>query len=166
MNRMSFVFALVVTVVLITASSALSVQAADKQTLTYTAQMGPIISIKIETPGDQPDHQLVRTVRTDMTLSDNPDWNEVPVINYGQSDLVGGTGKVSGFALRTHRNGDQTYYRYQGTLMTGPGKGSADTTGEGTVELVGGTGKFKNAKGAGTWRSSEGISTITMEVQY
>jgi len=36
----------------------------------------------------------------------------VKLNNYGRSDLIGGSGTVSGYAIRTHKNGDKTFYRY------------------------------------------------------
>jgi len=102
-----------------------------------------------------------------MTTSPDADWNEVPVINYGQSDLVAGSGTVSGYAVRTHKNGDKTYYKYQGKLTTVAEGGTTYTIGEGTVDLIGGTGKFANAKGSGTWKAGKGsAATIKMDLEY
>jgi hypothetical protein len=82
--------------------------------MTYSTKMGPVLSRTVFTPGDKSGHELVQAVRTDMTSGADPDWNETSVTNYGQSDLVDGSGTVSGYAVRTHKNGDKTYYRYEG----------------------------------------------------
>ena len=80
--------------------------------------------------------------------------------------FVARSGTVSGYVVRTHNNGDMTYYRFHGQLqVTGEGA-SRDTTGNGTVELIGGTGKFARAKGTGTWASAKGGATIKMEIEY
>ena len=132
---------------------------------TYTAKFGPVVSRTVFSPGDRPGHELVQAVRTDMTNSSDPDWNDVPVMNYSQSDLVDGSGTVSGYAIRTHKNGDKTYYRYQGKIKATAGGDTKDTTGEGTVDLVGGTGKFANIKGTGTYTSGGGVSTVKMKLE-
>ena len=139
---------------------------ADKKSFTYSVKNGPVLSRTAAAPGDQPDHEIIQTVRQDMTTSSEPDWNDVPLINYGQSDLLAGSGTVSGYAVRTHKNGDKTFYRYQGKIRAVTEGGAKDTVGEGTVELIGGTGKFANAKGSGTWSSSKGGATIKMNLEY
>jgi hypothetical protein len=134
--------------------------------ITYATKFGPVLSRTVFAPGDRAGHELIQAVRTDMTTSSDPDWNEVSVVNYGQSDLVDGSGSVSGYAVRTHKNGDKTYYRYEGQVRASGSGNSKDTVGEGTVELVGGTGKFANAKGNGTYSSAGGVSTIKLKFDY
>jgi hypothetical protein len=134
--------------------------------ITYATKMGPVLSRTVFTPGDKSGHELVQAVRTDMTSGADSDWNETSVTNYGQADLVDGSGTVSGYAVRTHKNGDKTYYRYEGKVRaTGTGS-TKETVGEGTVELIGGTGKFANARGNGTYSSGGGVSTIKLKYDY
>lgn len=141
--------------------------AAEKKSLTYESHLGPVLSRTSAAPGDRPDHEIVQTTRQDMTFSADPDWNEVPLINYSQSDLVAGSGTVAGYAIRTHRNGDKSFYSYQGKLRAVTEDGAKYTVGEGTVNLIGGTGKFANAKGTGTWKSAKGgVATIRMDIEY
>jgi hypothetical protein len=140
---------------------------AEKKSVTYTNQMGPVLSRTSAIPGDRPDHEIVQATRQDMTTSPDPDWNAVPAINYGQSDLVGGSGTVSGYAVRTHKNGDKTFYSYLGKIWVVTEEGAKLTMGEGTVELIGGTGKFAKAKGSGTWTSGKGgMAVIKMDLEY
>ena len=58
-------------------------------------------------------------------------------------------------------------YRYQGNVKA---SGPQTSTGEGTVEVIGGTGKFKNAKGSGTYKArstaDESVSEITLDIEY
>jgi hypothetical protein len=147
---------------LLTVAMALPALAAEKRSLTYSTRFGPVLSRTSAAPGDRPNHEIVQTVREDMTSSSNPDWDGVPLLNYSQSDLVSGSGSVSGYAVRTHRNGDKTFYRFSGKIDAA----AEGSTGNGTVELIGGTGRFSGAKGTGTWRSEKGGATITMEVEY
>lgn len=140
---------------------------AEKKTITYDNTMGPVLSRTSASPGDRPDHEIIQATRQDMTTSPDPDWNEVPALNYGQSDLVAGNGNVSGYAIRTHKNGDKSFYSYQGKLKVVTEDGAKYTVGEGTVNLIGGTGKFANAKGSGTWKSGKGgVATVRMDLEY
>ena len=141
--------------------------AAEKKSIIYYNQTGPVLSRTSASPGDVPGHEIIQATRQDMTTSPDPDWNEVPAINHGQSDLVGGSGTVSGYAVRTHKNGDKTFYKYQGKLTAVTEGSSTYTIGEGTVDLIGGTGKFANARGSGTWKAGKGgASTIRMDLEY
>lgn len=142
-------------------------EAAEKKTVTYDSKMIALLSRTSASPGDRPDHEIVQTTRQDVTTSQDPDWNDVPALNYGHSDLVAGSGTVTGYVVRTHRNGDKTFYRYQGKVKAVTGDGAKYTAGEGTVELIGGTGKFANAKGTGTWKSDKGgPSTVKLDLEY
>jgi hypothetical protein len=101
-----------------------------------------------------------------MTSSSDGDWDATPVVNYGATDVTDGKGEVAGFAIRTHKNGDQTFYMYQGRLSVVGEGDPPPMAGEGTVEVVGGTGRFANAKGSGTWVSEKGQSVIKLNVEY
>jgi hypothetical protein len=140
---------------------------AEKKSLVYYNKMGPVLSRTVASPGDVPDHEVVQATRQDMTSSPDPDWNDVPVINYGHSDLIAGSGTVSGYAVRTHKNGDKTFYKYRGQIRAVTQGGVRETEGDGTVELIGGTGRFAKARGSGTWAAPRGgPATIRMEVDY
>jgi hypothetical protein len=142
-------------------------QAAEKKKIVYTTKSAPAASRTVISPGDHPEHRLIQQEQTNMTTSDEPDWNAAPVTVYSNSDVTAGNGNTSGYATRLHKNGDQTFYKFQGTAKS---SGAGQGTGEGKVELIGGTGKFKNAKGTGTYSSktSDGstVTTVTMEVEY
>jgi hypothetical protein len=140
--------------------------AGEKKAVTYSTKFGPVLSRTSASPGDRANHEIIQTVREDTTSSPDPDWDGAIVMNYGQSDLVAGSGMVSGYAIRTHKNGDQTFYHYQGQIQATGDGASRETTGQGTVDLIGGTGKFARAKGSGTWTSAKGGSAIKMEVEY
>ena len=92
-------------------------------------------------------------------------------MNYGQGDAVAGTGTHRGYVRRLHKNGDITYGSYEGMHKTTVKEdGSSETTWEGTYKVTGGTGKFKNIQGGGTYRgkvTAEGPSTeFEGEVEY
>ena len=140
---------------------------AEKKSIAYTNKMGPVLTRTVVALGDQPNHELTQMVRQDMTRSSDPDWEGVPAVNNGQSDLIDGSGAVYGYTTRTHKNGDKTFYKYQGTINAIGAGTQRQTTGQGTVELIGGTGKFANARGSGTWSSEAGgQATIKIDLEY
>ena len=139
---------------------------AENRSITYTTTMGPVLSRTVTATGTMPGHELIQQVRQDTTSSADPDWNGTVLTNFSQSDLTGGGGLVSGYAIRTHKNGDQTFYRYRGkSISTGEGA-ARQVTGEGTLEVIGGTGKFAKAKGTGTWSSAKGQANIKLNIEY
>jgi hypothetical protein len=120
----------------------------------------------VDRPSTEADHKVFSTDRRGTTRSADRDWDNATFVNYGTSDFSGGSGTVTGFTVRTHPNGDQTFYLYQGKLKVVGDGDPPPTTGEGTVEVIGGTGKYANARGAGTWSSEKGQSTIKLNLQY
>jgi hypothetical protein len=152
---------------LLVVSLSFSAQAAEKKKIMGTNKHGPLISRTVvpPAPGDDPKHELVALlVRRDTTTSPDPEWNDTEQIVYEQSDGVAGTGTVRGYYVRLHKNGDTDYGPFEGTFKTTfKEDGSWETTTwEGTYKVTGGTGKFKNIKGSGTYRgkaTAEGAST-------
>lgn len=139
---------------------------AEKKSVTYTTKMGPVLSRTATNPGARAGHELVQQVRQDMTSSSDQDWDGTALTNSSQSDLTAGSGTIAGYAVRTHKNGDQTFYKFQGKVAAVGEGPSRQTTGEGTVELIGGTGKFAKARGTGTWSSAKGQLTIKLDLEY
>ena len=110
-------------------------------------------------------------IRRDTTTSSDPDWDGTEEIVYGQNDHVAGTGTHRGYFRRLFKNGDTDYGSYEGMHKTTVKEdGSWEATWEGTYKMTGGTGKFKNIKGGGTYRgkaTAQGASTeFEGEVEY
>ena len=131
---------------------------------------GPPISRTVVPPGpgDDPKHDLVvLAIYRATTTSSDPNsayLNESELMAYEQADEVAGTGTQRGYYVRFHKNGDTEYGTYEGTHKTTVKEdGSWEmSTWEGTYKIIGGTGKFKNIKGSGTYRgkaTAEGAST-------
>jgi hypothetical protein len=116
-------------------------------------------------PGDDPKHELiVLRIGRGTTTSPDPDLNEAEHIVYEQVDQVAGTGTHGGYFRNLLKNGDTEYGSYEGTHKTTFKEDGSflETTWEGTYKVLGGTGKFKNIKGSGTYRgkaTAEGAST-------
>jgi hypothetical protein len=143
-----------------------------KKKITGTNKSDPPISRTVVSPGDDPKHELVvLMIRRETTTSSDPDHNETEQIVYEQSDLVEGTGTHRGYFRRLFKNGDTNYGPYEGTQKTTVKKdGSSETTWEGIWKVTGGTGKFKNVKGEGTYRgkatAQEALTEWEGDVEY
>jgi hypothetical protein len=153
-------------------SLSFSAQAAEKVKITGTNKLEPPISRTVVSPGDDPKHELVLLTRREITTtSSDPDHNETEQITCEQSDSVAGTGTHRGYFRRLFKNGDTDYGPYEGTHKTTVKEDSSfETTWEGTWKVTGGTGKFKNIKGGGTYRgkaTAQGASSEWEgEVEY
>ena len=152
-------------------SISFSAQAAEKKKYSGTNKFGPPISRTVVSPGDDPKHELVLYFRRDTTTSSDPDRDGTEEIVFGQSDSVAGTGTSRGYFRRLFKNEDTYFGSYEGTLKTTVEEdGSREMTLEGTYKLTGGTGKFKNIKGGGTYRgkaTAEGaFSEFEGEFEY
>ena len=124
-----------------------------KKKIKGTNKHTPPISRTVVSPGDDPQHELALLIRRDTTTSSDPDWNETELISYQQDDQVAGTGTHRAYFRRLRKNGETEYGSYEGMHKTSvKDDGSWEMTWEGTYQMIGGTGKFKNIKGSGTYR--------------
>jgi hypothetical protein len=151
-------------------SLSFSAQAAEKKKVMGTDKLGQPSRTAVY-PGDDPNHELVLYTRRDTTTSSDPVWNETEVMIYGQLDqVVPGTGTHRGYSRRLFKNGE-IYGSFEGMhKITFKEDGSREATWEGTWKVTGGTGKFENIKGGGTYRgkfTAEGaFSDWEGEVEY
>ena len=173
MKNRSIIFGVIAAFVAVSLS--FSAQAAEKKKVMGTNKQGPWISRTFVPPGpgDDPKHELVALqIRRDTTTSPDPDLNGTEQIVYDQSDSVAGTGTHGGYFRNLLKNGDTEYGSYEGTHKTTFKEDGSflETTWEGTYKVLGGTGKFKNIKGSGTYRgkaTAEGASTdFEGEIEY
>ena len=152
------------------AGLAQGLQAAEKKKITWTSKYGPVQQRIAAPVGGQPGHDLVQQVRQDMTASGDADFDGTMVVVTGQGDTVKGSGPIRGYATRTHKNGDQTFMKYEGTVKRSGDAVNWQTLADGAVEFIGGTGKFANIKGKGTYTSKAGPdgggANVTMDVEY
>ena len=137
----------------------LPASAAEKKQVTWSTVFGPVLQrSEVKSAG----HVMSLQTRQDITSSSDPDWDGAVFVVSGVADVLDGNGPISGCGTRTHKNGDQSFICYQGTT-----KRSGDAVAaEGTVELRGGTGKFANLKGKGTFTGTAKGATVTAEVEY
>jgi hypothetical protein len=98
-------------------------------------------------------HELTQALEiSDMKFSD-PDFGSAREWVYVHTDSIGGTGKITAYFVDYFDDGSQTYGRGEGTVKTTASPdGSWQADWEGTYSYLGGTGKFKDMKGDGTFK--------------
>jgi hypothetical protein len=127
-----------------------SADAGEKKKLTYGKTSRTTISEIKSTSGNG--REFVQGVYSDAVKSSDPDWNGIEERVFDQTEGVNGTGTHRGTAVDIFRNGDQLFQNYIGSHKTTVTGDSWETAYQGTAEFVGGTGKYKNAKGKLTYR--------------
>jgi hypothetical protein len=125
-----------------------SIAGAEKMKITGHNKSERVISQNTIDPGDSPGHVMMQSVTMNKTTSPNTDWNETMAVDYQHMDQQGVSGTHAGYGYNKHQGGDQTFYKYWGTQKAAEG---GKISFEGKYEWTGGTGKFKNIKGAGTY---------------
>ena len=96
----------------------LPVHAAEKKK--FTLQTKPVANISKTTVylEDKPKHVLTQDIELRTLISSNPDFNNLDVRNYGQSDSIAGTGSHRGYSFYYHKNGDKAFTKWEGTHKT------------------------------------------------
>ena len=125
---------------------------ADKKQISGTDMWDSVISETVSYPGDAPNHVISQRVRRYTTTSADPDLDGTEGLLYMQTDSMAGTGSHRGYAVRTYKDGDKSFASVEGTHQIISTDGGAwELNSEGTWTVTGGTGKFENAKGSGTY---------------
>lgn len=103
--------------------------------------------------GDIPGHFVgVSVTRGIAYYTKGPDKGAIiPRMGTSTFDVVNGKGTVTGYEVKTFNDGSTIDLKWSGTLT--PADGGKRSTGDGTWDLAGGTGRFAGAKGSGTWKS-------------
>lgn len=108
------------------------------------------LSAHTVTPGDVPGHKyLLRVWRHNYTTTD-PEYGDADTTIFQIADDVLGAGTNFGTAVDMLTNGESVFWQFRGTHKTDPKDGAS--TFEGTGVIVGGTGKYRNARGRETYR--------------
>jgi hypothetical protein len=151
----------------LTAFATGTVQAGEKKKISGTKTTKRIVSRTNSFPADDPKHVLSQTVREDLIAGSDPDWNDTEAVAYEQSDYVAGNGSHKGYLIVRHKSGDESHLKYQGSdKISAQDNGSWEVVSEGEIQIVGGTGKFKDMRGSGTYKgkSTPKGSQVTWEV--
>lgn len=129
----------------------ISVDAADKKRFKWTHTARQTVSETKSTP--VPDHEFVQGVYVDLVKTKSPEFDVIESRIVNQDDTPNGDGRHRGVEILIFSNGDTAIDNYEGThkVITKEG-GAWEVNYVGKYEFVGGTGRFKNIKGHGTYR--------------
>ena len=130
-----------------------AVNAAEKRKVSVTTKVIGDQTRSVVNLEDKPKHTLVQSISKRTMTSSNPDFNNMDVMNLGQSDDIAGTGTHNGYSFYYHKNGDKIFTKYEGSHKTTVKEDKSwETVSAGKIEFIGGTGMFKNIKGAGPYK--------------
>ncbi len=145
--------------------------ASEKKHITGTAKSKRPVSRAISFPGDDAKHVIANSVSIETISSPDPDWNDIEATMYELSDQRADGGSHKGYIVFRHKNGDESYVKFEGTnkLVAGDG-GKFEASFEGKVQSTGGTGKFKGIKGTGSYKGTANaagsITSWEMDIEY
>jgi hypothetical protein len=143
-------------IVILAALGGLAAQAGEKKQLVGKNKPLYYLSQSTSLVGDVPGHEIQQAVLVLANSANDPDWTDMQATHFLQFDQTNGSGSHRGYGENLHQGGDKNYFRFEGTHKTlAKGNGSWETTTEGIYTLHGGTGKFKNMKGKGTYKCKQ-----------
>lgn len=124
-------------------------EAGGKKKISYEKTARQTLSETKMAPPGMLERELVQGLYFDTHKSSDPDLDgsTARVINQDQNG-PGGNGTHRGYEIDYLKNGDQIFQTYEGTqkVVVKDG-GTWEANYQGRAEIVGGTGKYKNAKG-------------------
>ena len=141
-------------------------EAGEKKKFNYTKK-GPRITVvetKMAAVG-APERELVQGVYIDSCKSSDPEFDGMKEYIFNQDENgVGGIGMHRGYTIDELKNGDKIFQRYEGThkLVVKDG-GAWEVTWQGKAEIIGGTGKYKNARGQLKYKGGMTADGVTEE---
>lgn len=162
---------LLATSMLVSALAGGSTWAGEKHKFTGT---GTFVSMAGRTSGfaaDKPKREMAQWTAVWSFTSTNSDFEGMIETAPTQSIDGAGAGRHQGFLTFRHRNGDETYGYFHGTHEVLPkADGTWDMNIDGVKVIVGGTGKFANARGTLRYSSKAAPFgaqfTYTGDVEY
>jgi hypothetical protein len=126
---------------------------AEKREMTFVKIGGKTITKSVFILDAALKHEIAQVVALSHPKFSDPDFKVKEEWSYVQSDTINGTGTDRGYFVEIHENGSQTYGTFQSTSETSTRPdGSWEATFEGTYRYAGGSGKYKNIKGGGTFK--------------
>jgi len=126
---------------------------ADTVKVSGGGTVGPLLSENRIVAPDDPKHTMTLARRTEPNTSTDPQCQTMHVEFVTYAEIVAGTGYQRGHRTQICPSGDTWFSTYHGTVTTTPKRGGApDVTGEGTWQITGGTGRYQDARGEGTYK--------------
>jgi hypothetical protein len=148
---MSAKFGVLTVLAALVAGLSISVDAAEKETFKWTHTARQTVSETKSTPA--PDHEFAQQVFIDTVKTKSPKFDIVETRITNQDYTVSGDGRHRGVEIDVFSDGDTAINVYEGTHKVTTKEGGAwEVNYEGKFEFAGGTGRFKNLKGQGTYK--------------
>lgn len=130
----------------------LSVQA-EKKKISGTAKTIRVTSQNNVSLKDVSGHVIYQAACLYTQTSSDPDWNDIQILEWEQGDEITGSGSHKGYDIELHKNGDETYIKFEGAHKMIKQAPDWEVAGEGKLWFIGGTEKFKDIKGGGTYKA-------------
>jgi hypothetical protein len=171
METMSKKVALIMTAFTLACFTLIGDAVAEKREMTFVKNGGKTITKSVFTVDAALKHEITQVVALGHPKFSDPDFKVKEEWSYVQSDTINGSGTDGGYFVEIHEDGSQTYGTFQSTSKTSTmPDGSWEASFEGTYRYTGGSGKYRNIKGGGTFKGksssldpverSEGRETI------
>lgn len=127
--------------------------AGDKKKFTYAKNARQMFAeTKINPAGGPAGRELAQMMYVDTKVTATG-WDMMEERCINQDDQIDGSGKHAGVCVDIMKNGDTVFQVYKGTHKTTVKEGGAwEVNYQGTMEFKGGTGRYKDAKGKGTYK--------------
>jgi hypothetical protein len=97
---------------------------------------------------DVPNHEINVAEISGLQKTADDNWNNAKITYWATADLVEGNGAQRGYFVDEHTDGNRDFGTFEGKVVTANGQTSI----EGTWKYRGGTGKFNNLTGGGTYK--------------
>ena len=160
-----------IVVAAVTISFCFTALAAEKKKFVYSAKGGKFLSeINLHDPTDQK-YKITQWSRLYVyTEHNDPSLIGAEMTSYGQGDYIdmGGAsrGISRGYSITRSKDGDCTYAKWEATwAVTVADFVNWEVGGESKFQIIGGTGKYLDAKGNGTCQFKTTPTSETMKCE-
>jgi hypothetical protein len=140
-----------------------------KHVVVHTTLTGKDISRTTAAVSDVPHHEIAQRVYSYTLHSEDKDFDNMYTENFAQTDTTDGKGTHTGYAVWKNAQGDSIYSKFKGEHH--PESGSAENADfSGEFDVFGGTGKFHDISGKGTYKGhitpSGQTSEVSLDARY
>jgi len=133
-----------------------------KHVVVRTTLIGKDTSRTTATVSDVPNHEMSQRYYSYTVRSDDKDFDDMRTENFAHTDTTDGKGTHTGYGVWKNKQGDSINVQFSGEHHPESGHpGNAEFSGKVTVR--GGTGKFANISGEGTYKGQITPSGQTSE---
>lgn len=127
--------------------------AGEKKKFTYVKNARQMFAeTKIKPENGPAGRELAQMMYVDTKVT-GTGWEMMEERCINQDDQIDGSGKHAGVCVDIMKNGDTVFQVYKGTHKTTVKEGGAwEVNYQGTMEFRGGTGRYQDAKGKGSYK--------------